>query len=316
MPATHAFFLVGPTASGKTAVAHALALRLSSLVLSADSMLVYQGMDIGTAKPSRRERGEVRYWGVDVVAPGESYSVARFLGEAVACFREAARLQCPVIVVGGTGLYIKALTRGLDPLPEIPSAVREHWRRVAAEEGVAGLQEALRQRHPAWLEALEDPGNPRRLQRALELHEAGVQGPPAEWAQGARTAVLTGLLPSREILLARLTARVDEMYRDGLLEEVSCLLAAPGGLSATAAQAIGYAEAAEFLAGRATRGEAIERTCRRTRQLAKRQLTWFRHQATMSWIPLESGDDQARIEARVWADWQRLGAQPVILPEA
>jgi tRNA dimethylallyltransferase len=310
-----AFFLVGPTASGKTAVAQSLAERRGAEILSADSMLVYKGMDIGTAKPSAGERERVRYWGVDVVTPAESYNVARFLDEARRCFEAAAADRKEVIVVGGTGLYIKALLTGLEELPSATPEARDRWQGVFDQEGIEGLRCALERRAPAWLSALpeSDRTNGRRLIRALELVEAGVGEPPRSWTAGKPVRVVTGLTLAREELVARIESRVRAMYEGGLLDEVQALLDKGWSPVCTAAQAIGYAEAIACVRGQLTRAEAMRLTAQRTRQLAKRQMTWFRHQATVSWIEVSPGMTVEEVSARVVADWDRHGPQPVAL---
>lgn len=312
MSRTHphrAFFLVGPTAVGKTAVAQRLAERRHAEILSADSMLVYRGMDIGTAKPTVAERRGIRYWGVDVVEPSDAFNTARFLEEARRCFMTAESSGTPVIVVGGTGLYIKALLEGLDELPDLPEGGREKWKTVFDQEGVEGLRHALELRNPSWLAALPDQANSRRLIRALELVEAGCRTPPRSWSASASTAIPTGLAMVREDLVARVEARVAAMYDRGLLDEVRGLLERGWDSAGTAAQAIGYAEAIACLRGQLTQGEAMRLTAQRTRQLAKRQMTWFRHQANVSWVSVEASTPLDEIAAKVSVDWDRHGPQ-------
>ena len=313
MSPTHphrAFFLVGPTATGKTAVAQRLAEQRHAEILSADSMLVYRGMDIGTAKPTLAERNGIRYWGVDVVAPPDSFNVARFLEEARRCFESATASGNPVIVVGGTGLYIKALLEGLD---ELPDEGRKKWQALFEREGVEGRRYALERKAPDWLAALPDQSNSRRLIRALELVEAGRQTPPRSWKGRGTTAVPTGLAMAREVLVARIEARVKAMYDRGLLGEVQSLLDRGWDPLGSAAQAIGYAEAIACLGGTLTRAEAMRLTAQRTRQLAKRQMTWFRHQANVSWVPVEASLSLDEIVAKVSADWNRHGPQAVMV---
>lgn len=314
MPPYHprAFFLVGPTAAGKTAVAQWLAEQRQAEILSADSMLVYRGMDIGTAKPAPAERGDVRYWGIDQVAPSEPFNVALFLAEARRCFEAAAASGHPVIVVGGTGLYVKALLEGLDDLPDIPRARREYWQAYLEREGVQGLCAALGRLNPRWLASV-DGSNARRLVRALELVEAGVGEPPRSWRREASRPRVTGLALERALLKARIAERVEAMYAGGLLQEVERLLAQGWDAASTAAQAIGYAEAIACLKGELTPAAARELTASRTRQLAKRQMTWFRHQAHVAWVDVRPGLSVAEIASRVAAEWDATGPQPVAL---
>ena len=308
MPGHAAFVLTGPTAAGKTAVAQFLAEQYGADILSADAMLVYRGLDIGTAKPTAEERKRVTYYGLDLVPPSGTFSVAQFLEVAQQALASTRAADRPLIVVGGTGLYVKALLQGLDTLPQPSPAVRARWRQCLAREGVGALQQALRSRAPAWLEAMRDPANGRRLVRALELVDAGLVTPPASWArQGAKPAVV-GLSVARALLEARIAARVDAMYEGGLLREVAALTASvPFAMWGTAAQAVGYAEAVACLAGQVTEPQARERTLIRTRQLAKRQMTWFRHQFEVSWVECCQGEATASIAARVWALWQVQG---------
>jgi len=307
-----AYFLVGPTAAGKTAVAQVLAERRNAFILSADSMLVYRGMDVGTAKPTVVERDGVRYWGVDVVAPTEPFTTALFIEEARRCFEAATRDGREVIVVGGTGLYVRALLDGLDLLPEVDPGVRARWQSLFEREGTGGLQAALKRMNPDWFASLADPFNNRRLIRALELCDSGCKAPPSSWKQGVNGHTVTGLDWARADLTKRIDARVRTMYSLGLREEVEALTNS-GGLSASAAQAIGYSEALAWIKGGLSRDEAMALTAARTRQLAKRQMTWFRHQLTVSWVTVTAGDSVAAAADRVAADWERRGPQPVKL---
>ena len=308
-----AFFLVGPTAVGKTAVAQRLAEQRQADILSADSMLVYRGLDIGTAKPSVAERNGVRYWGVDMVEPSQPYNVAAFRDEARRCFKSAASGGRPVIVAGGTGLYVKTLLEGMDELPSVAPGVREKWQAVLDREGTEGLRAALRRLNPAWLSALADPFNNRRLLRALELVEAGCAAPPALWRGERGRAVVVGLDLPRDELVKRITERVSRMYGGGLLDEVRALRERGWDAAGTAGQAIGYAEAVACLDGRLSLNAAMEETCRRTRQLAKRQMTWFRHQLDVAWLTLTPDADVPAIAARVSDQWRQTGPCPVVL---
>jgi tRNA dimethylallyltransferase len=306
-------FLVGPTATGKSAVAQWIAEREGFEILSADSMLVYRGMDIGTAKPTPEERGRVRYWGVDVVSAGEPFNVARFLEEARRCFESAHARGMKVLVVGGTGLYIKALVDGLAGVPAADESARAGRRAVLEELGVEGLQRELRSRNPAWYAALPDPANSRRLIRALELIESGWERPPATWRGADGKPGLVGLSMVRGQLRERIAARVATMYAQGLLDETRGLLAEGFGASPTARQAVGYAEAIACVEGKVSRELAIERTVQRTRQLAKRQMTWFRHQVAVQWIDVGPSQPVEEVAARVRAEWEKLGATPVVV---
>lgn len=280
-------------------------------VLSADSMLVYRGMDIGTAKPSRREQEEVRYWGIDMVGPDQAFSTGDYVAyarEALARVREDGR---HVLVVGGTGLYLKCLTEGLDTLPSADPGIRAEMEGLLEKQGVKGLQAALQKKDPDAYTHLQDKENPRRLIRALELAAHGV-GRPGAW-QGRPQIPLIGLRMDAKLLAERIQERVVHMYELGLLDEVSGLLERYGALSTTAAQAIGYREAIECLQGACGREEAMARTVTRTRQLAKRQMTWFRHQARVAWIDIEPGMADAALAQQVLEAWRTHGSTPIAI---
>jgi tRNA dimethylallyltransferase len=302
---TDAYCLVGPTASGKTDVAHCLAETLGAWILSADAMQVYRGLDIGTAKAEPAERLRFHYGGVDLVDPNRPFDLSAFLDHAAAFARVCREAGRPLLVVGGSGLYVRALLEGLAPRPPADPVRRREWERRAAEEGVEALQSALRAYNPAALAALADPLNPRRLVRALESAAAGVPIPARTWLPPERQPVLAGLRRGHAARNSAIVMRVDAMYRKGLLEEARGLREHYGPLSRTAGQAIGYAEAFACLDGRCGRDEAIAQTAGRTRRLAKRQLTWFRRQANVQWVDADNGVDAA-VEA-VRALWDRTG---------
>lgn len=306
-PGRTLYVLVGPTASGKTSIAQWIAEQRGAAVLSADSMLIYKGMDIGTAKPEQTTRGCVPYLGMDLAEPHETFSVWHYRQSVVSQLAELPVAQ-DVIVVGGSGLYVKALITGLDRAGEEPVA-RRQWETLFAEQGVEGLQTALRQQNPRLLATLADARNPRRLIRALERREDVWPPPDAKEHEAggsviAATPVLAGLWVEPVLLNSRIARRVEEMYAAGLLEEVAGLLAMEPGFSPTARQAIGYAEAIAVLEGRCSRAEAMEKTAIRTRQLAKRQRTWFRHQAQVQWVNVSEEDSVESIAGRVQKIWE------------
>lgn len=301
-----AWMLVGPTAAGKSDVAQALAVRLQAAILSADAMLVYRGMDIGTAKPDQAMRTEVPYCGIDLVRPDESFDLWTYL-RLIRAQLDALPPEMPLIVVGGSGLYVKALLGGVsDTLPGPDQ--REHWNTLFAREGVAGLQNVLREMAPDALASLADPQNPRRLIRAIELarggHAVGVGSVPTK----AMETLVAGLLVEPGMLRERIAARVDRMYAAGLLDEVGQLMGCFPEWSSTAKQAIGYAEALDVLAGRCGVAEAKQRTITRTNQLAKRQRTWFRHQIRVAWVPAERDNTTAVLAEQVAAVWRKNGS--------
>jgi len=316
--------LAGATATGKTAVAQVLAEQFGCTILSSDAMLVYRGMDIGTAKPTPLERGRVPYFGIDLVSPSEPFSTGLWLNSARSSFRAATTgpnafcgisadtpfPQGGLIVVGGTGLYIKALISGFDS-EEADPALRAGWQALFAREGLTALRQALAARSPDALATLSDPANPRRLIRALEHLDARGSLPEQWKKQNSPSVPIAVLRLPREQLHARIEQRVVNMFRHGLVDEVRALRQTYPVWSATASQAIGYAETCGLLNGTLTVREATERIVIRTRQLAKRQETWFRHQTQAVWIDIDEKDPPALIAKRVLKIWRHYGPTPI-----
>jgi tRNA dimethylallyltransferase len=297
--------LVGATAVGKSAVAQCLAERRGSLILSADSMLVYRGMDIGTAKPTAAERGSVPYYGIDLADPSEKFSVWNYHQHALGVLSEHAERDGGVIVVGGTGLYVKSLTHGLEDRPGADAALRKEWELRVRDEGVRVLQEHVRSVAPEAYAALADNENPRRLLRVLEsvgsLHER------RRWSDPGDYVPPVALVMDNKLLHERIARRVEIMYAEGLVAEVERLLACELPMSDTARQAIGYTEAISYIEGNMTQAEAMERTIIRTRQLAKRQRTWFRNQTKAIGVEVFADSTVDNLADRVQEIWEKQG---------
>ncbi|MDA0990823.1 MAG: tRNA (adenosine(37)-N6)-dimethylallyltransferase MiaA [Verrucomicrobia bacterium] len=301
-----AYILVGPTATGKSDVAHAIARDLGLRILSADSMLVYRAMDIGTAKPTSAMRAEVEYLGLDCVDHATPFSVAAWLTHIR---EQISRLRWtyPLLVVGGTGLYIRALMQGLRPGGAVDPRQREDLQRLADQKGVEALAEKLHALDPDAFVQLADKHNVRRLIRAIERASAGASAAVAEtWTGDLDTIV--GLRYPAPVLHSRIESRVRAMYRNGLLTEAQALQAGNQVLSETASAAIGYAEALAHLNGTCAVEDALTRTVIRTRQLAKRQRTWFNHQARVDWVDGDSSMTTAALATAVVGRWERHGA--------
>ena len=289
--------VVGPTASGKSALAEEVAARLESSVVSVDAMQVYRGMDVGTAKTPPAER-RVPLLMVDVVDPTEDYSVRLFQRDARSVVDGLLSAGRVPVLCGGTGLYLNAVIDDMEfPAGEKGCASRERYERLAAERGAPALHALLAERDPESA-ALIHPNNVRRVVRALEMLDEGVSYARHHEGLHERAARydarLWGLTMSRERLYRRIDERVDAMVDQGLLEEVREL--ASRGLTAelSAGQAIGYKELLAALAGETSLEEAVELVKRRTRRYAKRQLSWFRHDGRVRWIDLdETSLDQA-----------------------
>ena len=298
-----AFFLVGSTASGKSAVALALAEQIGGEIISVDSMQVYRGLDIGTAKPGAAERARVPHHLIDVVeltAPFDAAKFVEFARRAEADIRARGRVP---IFCGGTGLYLKAYLEGLGAAPPSDAAVRQQLEAAPLAE----LLRELEQRDPAAYARI-DRQNPRRVIRALEVIR--LTGKPfsqqrAAWPsldQSLLTSAATkifGLLRSNEDLHARIHTRVDEMFARGLVEETRVLLEQGLEQNRTAMQAIGYRQVVEHLRGARPLAATVELVKIKTRQYAKRQMTWFRRQLPVEWIPVESGDEAHAVAQRL-----------------
>jgi tRNA dimethylallyltransferase len=279
--------ILGPTAAGKSAVAHEVALVRSGEIVSADAFAVYRGLDIGTAKPTPKERREVRYHMLDVVSPSETFSAGRWARDARRIIEDiAARGKLP-IVCGGSGFYIEALLEGL---PE--GDARSPDLRAALARWGAGNRPVARR----FLEVNDPesaariaPGNLRYILRAIEiLLSTGVPASSrrrdgGEWAARWRL-VKVGVRPSREDLYARIASRVRRMLDAGWDAEVRQLLAAGISTEADGFRAIGYREVAEWVTGLSSREETEEKIVAATRALAKRQRTWFARESAVEWI--------------------------------
>jgi tRNA dimethylallyltransferase len=301
--------IAGPTGVGKTAVAVALAQRLPIEVISADSRQVYRGMDVATGKPTAAERAAAVHHLIDVVDPDEGYHAARFAAEAteaIGAIRRRGRLP---VIVGGTGLYIRALLRGLDPAPPADPEFRRELASIAAAEGRPALHARLAQASPATARRLH-PNDAVRVVRALELLRAGspVGEARTRWRQEpALGAVLyIGLTMARQTLVQRLEARAAAMVAAGLAREVRGLLDRGYGPELPALHSIGYREFARVLAGALDEAEALRLMQRDTARYARRQWTWFAREPAIEWIDAgRAGSAEAvaaTIEARMNAD--------------
>lgn len=281
--------IAGPTASGKTACAVEVALRADGEIVSADSMQLYRGMDILSAMPTLQEMRGVRHHMLGILSPGEKCSAAAYRQRAVACLDDIiARGRTP-IVCGGTGLYINALTRPLGFAVEGDEAMRAEFADIAAQEGGRErLHAMLAQVDPHGAARLH-PNDVRRVSRALEIFrltgrtQSELSRVDAT-GEGAYEARIFALDWPREELYARIDRRVDAMIAMGLVEEVRRLMAEET-CHPTAAQAIGYKEIAAALRSECTLEEAIQTLKQSTRNYAKRQLTWFRRDPRVRWIP-------------------------------
>lgn len=275
------WFLAGATACGKTASGIELARRLNAEILSLDSMALYRGMDIGTAKPTPAEQGAVPHHLIDLIAPTVDFSVAEYVTASQRiCEELIARGKTPLFV-GGTGLYLRSLLRGVFQGPSADLEIRARLERFVTEQSPEALHARLVEVDAVTAARLH-PQDVRRVIRALEIFELTGIPSSAQMSEGPlpeseRPRRVFWLSPPRGWLHERINRRVDLMFQAGLVEEVRRLMSQPGGLGRTASQALGYKEVIEHLEGRRTLEACIDRVKTRTRQFAKRQETWFRN---------------------------------------
>ncbi len=272
--------ITGPTASGKSALAIELASRLDGEIVSMDSMAVYRGMDVGTAKPSPEQRRQVPHHLLDIVDPDEPFSVANFLRHAHQAVAEIRSRGRTPLLVGGTPMYLKGVLRGFDPGPPADWEFRKQVDEDIEKFGLERLRERLMQVDPLSAHRLH-PNDRRRMTRALEV--AKLTGVPLshrqlqfEQRRAPEQCKVFACMWPRPLLHARINERVERMFADGLVAETQQLVERFGTLSHTAAQAVGYAEVLTHLAGQRTLEQTIEAVQTHTRQLARRQETFLR----------------------------------------
>lgn len=285
--------ICGPTAVGKTALALDLAEYYNGEIVSADSRQIYREMDIGTAKPTASEQMRVRHHLIDVVRPDEEFHAARYVELAEAAIDDIVSRGKRVFLVGGTGLYIKALTEGLLDAPGADTELRQALHARAEREGSAVLHAELAQVDPASAERLH-PNDLIRIVRALEVYaQSGKALSELQRQHGFRTehyqTLKLGLDCERDILYERIDKRSEQMFTSGLLEEAEQLLQTGYSPDLKILRTIGYKQAFAYLRNEMTREEALEDLKRATRRYAKQQLTWFRKDKSIIW--LETCDD-------------------------
>ncbi len=296
--------LVGPTAVGKTAVALALAAHWPLEIISADSRQVYRRLDIGTAKPSRKERGRVPHHGLDLVDPGARYSAGHFARDGVSWLAEIRRRDNLPVVVGGTGLYIRALAEGLFSEPSLDGAKRR-----SLDAWTARLEPIELLRWAARLDPGFRGGGRQRAARAIEV--ALLSGQPLSYwqqaarAQGSLDPWYIVLTVPRPVLHQRIARRAEEMVRRGLIEEVAAVLAEGHEARTPGLDGIGIREAVEYLHGMRPKESVAEAIAVGTRQYAKRQQTWFRHQLAGSVITLDATRPPEKLAAEIAQLWER-----------
>ena len=293
-------FIAGPTAVGKSEIALLLAEQIGGEIISADSMQVYRGLDIGTAKPSPAERARVSHHLIDICELTENFDAAQFIRLAQKAVEEIQSRNKTPIFCGGTGLYFKAFLSGLGEAPATNPGLRAELEAASFES----LLRELKERDPTAYEKI-DKQNPRRVIRAVEvirLTGKKFSEQRAEWKskiQSPKSKNFFTFSRQSEDLHARINIRVDEMFRRGLIAETEQLLKRGLEQNKTAMQAIGYRQVVEHLRGERPLAETIELVKSRTRQFAKRQLTWFRRQLDPEWIELKPDESLEKCAEKI-----------------
>lgn len=304
--------IVGPTASGKTALALDLAERFNGEIVSCDAVAVYRGLDVGSAKPTAGERARVRHHMIDILDPDEPSTAGDYAREARRALGEIKHRARLPIVTGGTGLYLRALLEGLAPAPPRDEGLRERLRGVVQRRGSAYLHRLLARMDSSAAEAIHANDVPKII-RSLEVTLAARQPQSRQWRAGRDPlrgfgVLQLGLNPPRAELYARINDRAEKMFSDGLLEETEAVRRRCGD-ACRALGSLGYAQAAAWLRGEIVRGEAVAAAQQGHRNYAKRQMTWFRRDSQIEWLT-GFGDDagvQSRARERVASHLEWMG---------
>lgn len=280
--------IVGPTAIGKTSLSLKLANYFSTEIISADSRQFYKEMNIGTAVPSENELSQANHHFIQHISIEEEYNVGRFEEDAIKVLGEIFKLNSNAILVGGSGLYQKAITEGLDSFPNIPSEIREKYNTILKNEGIEKLQSLLKEKDPESYNSIEI-SNPRRLTRALEVIEASGKSFTFYQNQTKKQrkfdVIKIGLDAPREVIYDRIEQRVNLMIEKGLVEEAKKLYPYR---HLNALQTVGYKELFSYFDGELSLAEAISEIKKNTRRFAKRQLTWFKKDSEIKWFYYET----------------------------
>lgn len=276
--------IAGPTAIGKTALSIAIANRLNCSIISADSRQFFKEMSIGTAKPTQQEMQGVPHYFIDSHSITEEYNVGKFENDVLALLEKLFKTNDQVILVGGSGLYIDAVCKGFDKLPEAEPEIREQINELYHTKGIEGLQTLLKELDPVYYNKV-DLNNRQRISRGLEV--CMTTGKPYSELRKGKTItrnfniIKIGLNTTRETLYARINTRVEDMMKNGLLDEVRSLIPSK---NLNALQTVGYKELFSYLQGETDLTTAVELIKQNTRRFAKRQLTWFRKDEEMKWF--------------------------------
>ncbi len=302
-------FLVGPTAVGKTDISIRLAKRLKAHIISCDSMQIYEGMDILSSKPSRKIRKEIPHYLIDIVSPKDEYSCAQFTSDAKAKIDYILSLSKVPLIVGGTGLYVKALTDGIFSGPGSDEGIRKRLYEEIDKNGLSILYKRLKKIDPDIAMKI-NPNDARRIVRALEVYKL-TKTPISKLQKEAKgvlkgyKVIMIGLNRDREKLYNRINTRVDSMFDEGIVKEVKRL--SKLNLSKSASGALGIKEISSFISGEHDLDEVRALLKQNTRNFAKRQLTWFRQNKKIKWFNIKSNESHIKVAKRIYDHINKLG---------
>ncbi len=286
--------IVGPTAIGKTALSIKIAQLLNTEIISCDSRQFYKELLIGAAPPSEQELAQVKHHFIQHLSVKEDYNAGAFELDAIAKIEELHKIKDTIVVVGGSGLYVNAICKGFDKMPEIPINIRTSLNEEFSKKGIAWLQEEVQKIDPVFFESC-DTQNPQRLLRALEVYKTTGERFSSFKSDTAKTRpfeiIKIGLTIDREVLYERINTRVDKMLENGLLEEVESLIPFQ---KKNALQTVGYKEVFSFYNNECTLEKAVENIKQNTRRFAKRQLTWFKKDENTKWFEPNQLDEIKR----------------------
>ncbi len=294
MPRPKLIFITGPTAAGKSGLGHRLARSMGGEILNADSMQVYRYLDIGTAKPTASEQKEVPYHLIDIVDPDQAFNASEFRVRAQSVIQKLHLCQVPILVIGGTGLYLRVLQRGIFPCPKPEAEIRLRWQQAARDQGPEFLWDAVRETDPKTANRIH-PRDTFRLIRALEVLEL-TGSPISEWQQWGPEnlsdfdILWIGLLLDREALYRRIDMRTEEMMTKGFLQEVQGLLEKGYSSELRSMLSLGYRHLTKVIKEDQDLGEAVGLLKRDTRRYAKRQMTWLKKEINLNWFSPDEFD--------------------------
>lgn len=300
----HTFWiLTGPTASDKTEIGYNIAKKINGEIISADSMLFYRGMDIGTAKPPLSMRKLVPHHFIDIIDPWENYSVGRYISDVEGLINRNSEKKPKFLIVGGSPLYIKSIVNGIFNGPEADWEIRRELEEIAEKEGSSHVHDILQKIDPVKASELH-PNDLRRIIRAIEVYK--ITGEPVSvlqerynLARGNYKFKIICITRDRMEIYRRINERVETMFAKGLVDEVKSLLINPMGLSKQAKQALGYKEVIQYLDGGLTLNNAKEMVKLSTRRFAKRQMTWFRGFQDIQWLEVKEHECPEAITGKI-----------------